>query len=28
GPGKVLGMERGLNRPWTDGGMLMSWLWQ
>ena len=28
GPGKVLGMERGLNRPWTEGGMLMSWLWQ
>ena len=28
GPGKVLGMDRGLNRLWTDGGMLMSWLWQ
>ncbi|SDB73240.1 amino acid ABC transporter substrate-binding protein [Belnapia rosea] len=28
GPGRVLGMERGLNRPWTEGGMLMSWLWQ
>ena len=28
GPGKQLGMERGLNRLWTDGGMLMSWLWQ
>jgi general L-amino acid transport system substrate-binding protein len=28
GPGKVLGMERGPNRLWTEGGMLMSWLWQ
>jgi general L-amino acid transport system substrate-binding protein len=28
GPGQVLGMERGANRVWTEGGMLMSWLWQ
>lgn len=23
-----LGMERGPNRIWTQGGLLMSWLWQ
>ena len=28
GPGSVLGMERGPNRTWTEGGLLMSWLWQ
>jgi general L-amino acid transport system substrate-binding protein len=28
GPGTVLGMDRGQNRPWTEGGLLMSWLWQ
>ena len=28
GPGKMLGMERGPNKIWTEGGMLMSWLWQ
>lgn len=28
GPGDVLGMERGPNRLWTDGGLLISWLWQ
>jgi general L-amino acid transport system substrate-binding protein len=28
GPGSVLGMDRGPNRPWTEGGLLMSWLWQ
>ncbi|MDI3308278.1 MAG: amino acid ABC transporter substrate-binding protein [Acetobacteraceae bacterium] len=28
GPGRVLGMERGPNRLWTEGGLLISWLWQ
>jgi general L-amino acid transport system substrate-binding protein len=28
GPGRTLGMERGPNRPWTEGGLLISWLWQ
>ncbi len=28
GPGGTLGMERGQNRIWTEGGLLMSWLWQ
>jgi general L-amino acid transport system substrate-binding protein len=28
GPGSVLGMDRGPNRPWTEGGLLISWLWQ
>jgi hypothetical protein len=23
-----LGLQRGLNRLWTDGGMMISWLWQ
>ncbi|HEY4254406.1 MAG TPA: amino acid ABC transporter substrate-binding protein [Roseomonas sp.] len=23
-----LGMERGLNRLWSQGGLMMSWLWQ
>ncbi|MGI4798774.1 MAG: transporter substrate-binding domain-containing protein [Janthinobacterium lividum] len=23
-----LGMDRGLNKLWTQGGMMMSWLWQ
>jgi len=27
GPGG-LGLERGQNRIWTQGGLLMSWLWQ
>ncbi len=27
GPGG-LGMERGPNRIWTQGGLLISWLWQ
>lgn len=27
GPGG-LGMERGYNRLWTQGGLLISWLWQ
>jgi len=28
GPGRTLGMERGPNRLWTEGGLLISWLWQ
>jgi general L-amino acid transport system substrate-binding protein len=28
GPGSTLGMDRGPNRPWTEGGLLISWLWQ
>ena len=23
-----LGMERGYNRLWSDGGLMISWLWQ
>ena len=28
GPGRILGLERGPNRIWTEGGLLISWLWQ
>ena len=28
GPGRILGLERGPNRVWTEGGLLISWLWQ
>lgn len=23
-----LGLDRGPNRPWTNGGLMVSWLWQ